>query len=200
MADEIQSAQDEIAEHLSKKQLHNLEKKQKRAEMQKGQQKAGQATKLKKYAMIAAGALILGFLLLTIYNSTKDVKAPYTSGPVHWHAETSFSGCGVIYSFPRPAPGRMLGPEGLHTHDDGRVHIEQQVMKAEDISLGRYFDNVGVKFSKDGVSWGKVNFEAGTKCPDGKEGKLKMLVNGKENSDFRGYVIHDGDKIDLKFE
>lgn len=80
----------------------------------------------------------------------------------------------------------------MHTHDaNGRIHIEYPaVVREKDLRLGRFFEIWGKEFNKDCIL---------DKC-SGSEGQLKMLVNGKENSEFENYVMRDGDKIEIIFE
>jgi len=66
--------------------------------------------------------------------------------------------------------------EGLVTKDETR--------------LGNFFEIWGKDFSKE-QSFDKKN---------GADGKVKMLVNGKESSKFENYEMRDGDKIEIRYE
>lgn len=111
---------------------------------------------------------------------------------LHWHSNLTIK---IMEEYQDILAG--IGLEGLphnplHTHDrDNVLHMEFEgpVLK-EDLRVGKFFKIWGKTFSKDCI------FD---KC-SGQEGKLKMLVNGKENSEFENYVMQDGDKIEIIFE
>ena len=118
---------------------------------------------------------------------------------VHWHADVELEVCGKIrddlLKIDFEATGR--GTHLLHTHGDNKVHIEDRVIwKKEDIALGKFFDAVGLKFSESKLL-DKTN---GDECTAGQPGKVKMFLNGKENTEFRNHVLRDGDKIKLVFD
>ncbi len=129
-------------------------------------------------------------------NAVKE--KPYTSSQVHWHASLQVFTCGNYREMPKPvgADDAHLGQPLLHTHKDGLIHIEGRVYRKGDIALGKYMDNIGVKFDSDKI----LDYVNGDGCKDGKENTVNMKVNGKENSELRDYVIQDGDKIEVRYE
>src|SRR3989344_5323667 len=80
----------------------------------------------------------------------------------------------------------------LHTHEkDGVIHMEMEGLVTKDETrLGNFFEIWGKDFSKE-QSFDKKN---------GADGKVKMLVNGKESSKFENYEMRDGDKIEIRYE
>lgn len=118
-------------------------------------------------------------------NSDKVVS----SNGMHWHSDLTITILGEKQEIPI-----NVGLEGahkpFHTHEDRRIHMEfNGVVKESDIVLGQFFKNWGKTFNKDCV------FD---KC-NGTEGQVRMMVNGKENSEFEKYVMKDNDKIEIFF-
>ena len=111
---------------------------------------------------------------------------------LHWHAELSINILGQPQEIPAGLGLAGLPHNPLHTHDrDSVIHLEfEGKVMADDIRLGRFFQIWGKQFNKDCI------FD---KC-SGEEGTLKMLINGKENSEFDNYIMKDGDKIELRYE
>lgn len=110
---------------------------------------------------------------------------------IHWHPNLTIKILGQEEEIPG---GIGLTPleQSIHTHEaDNMIHLEfPGIVRKNDIKLGRFFEIWGKKFNKDCI------FD---KC-SGAEGKVKMLVNEKENSEFENYVMRDGDKIEVIFE
>ncbi len=97
---------------------------------------------------------------------------------------------------PAPKGEHHLGLPLLHTHEDQLIHIEGQIWKKEDIMFGAYMDAINVPFSEDHI----LDFANGNQCNDGKLNKVHMFVNSKESLEFRQYIIHDKDKIEIRYE
>jgi len=75
----------------------------------------------------------------------------------------------------------------VHTHDGGgKLHIEGPCIR--DFVLGDFFKIWGKEFNSQCI------FE---NCAN--EGGLKVIVNGKENSDFENLVLRDGQKIRVEY-
>lgn len=119
-------------------------------------------------------------------NSDKIVS----NNGMHWHADLTVTILGEIQEIPID-----IGLEGahkpIHTHEDKKIHMEfNGVVKESDITLGQFFKSWGKTFNKDCI------FD---KC-NGSEGRVVMMVNLKENSEFEKYVMKDNDRIDILFE
>lgn len=83
----------------------------------------------------------------------------------------------------------------LHTHTedakDGIVHMEMKGLVAKDeTKLGNFFRIWGKEFTATKI-FDKTN---------GPLGKVTMLVNGKENTEFENYNMRDGDNIEITYE
>jgi len=83
----------------------------------------------------------------------------------------------------------------MHTHDedakDGVIHMEMngQVIKDE-TKLSNFFRIWGKEFNSAQI-FDKKNSE---------EGKVKMVVNGRDTQEFENYEMHDGDVIEIRYE
>ncbi len=134
----------------------------------------------------------LGYWTWSYYSTTPVFRI----GNVHWHTQLEMEVCGKKMDLPRVGAGaHMRGLALLHTHDDNIVHVEGYISHPNEVTLGRFMDAVGVKFS------GKEFFDKkeGDLCDD-KPGKLKMWVNGQESTVFREYSARDKETVTIKFE
>jgi len=102
----------------------------------------------------------------------------------HWHPVLSI----YVKGEKQELPANMgLGAvhQPIHTHDDakdGVVHLEfQGIVRKQDIALGQFFKG-----------WGKDINSFGT--------NIKMIVNGKENTDLENYQMQDKDEIELRYD
>src|SRR3989338_7555648 len=192
----MDEASEELVAELTKKQKKNLEKKRRQKEEQVVEQKKAGAEKLKKTAL-ASLALVAGAFLVYFVAMAPKVEGPYTPGPVHWHSTLSMTACGQPIPLPRAPPGRMLGPEIRHLHDnDDKIHIEAQVQRKEDIMVEAFLADICVAFNEKQLG----NYGEGNQCPNGKAGKVAFTVNGKPSTEYEKYVMQDGDKIEIRFE
>ena len=144
--------------------------------------------------------LVIGILFLGIaYGSyslfSNSYKESYTKSEVHWHATISVFTCGDEIDMPNPFGDNHIGSPLLHTHSDKLIHIEGKVWKKEDITLGKYFEALGLKFTNEQI----LNYKNGDLC-NNKPGEVKLWVNEEENSELSSYVIKDGDEYKLRFE
>ena len=80
----------------------------------------------------------------------------------------------------------------IHTHDSsGTLHLEVSGLVTKDeTTLGRFFRIWGKEFNSNCI-FGKCNDD---------DGKVRMLVNGKENTDFENYLMKDKDSIEIRYE
>ena len=143
------------------------------------------------------GAAVYGWR----YLKATTPEAPYTKGPVHWHAKMELAVCGEARDLPGSKSGQMVGSHLYHHHGDNTWHIEGRVISQDDIKLGRFFDEHRIPFDHDRL-FEKKN---GDECTAGQPGQVKMFVNGQSSTEFREYVGNytpDGDdhKIRIVFE
>ena len=112
-----------------------------------------------------------------------------TRTPVHWHATVDITVCGDKVDLPRiPAGQGHLGASLLHTHDDNVIHVEGAVSRAEDITVGKFFQSIGL-----GVT--ATDIDVLKSCT----GTLTAKVNGVEDANFLDYSVRDGDVIEIMY-
>lgn len=163
-----------------------------------------------KLVAVAIALFALGFLVFRTLTPTDDggensstrpsesyLDEPFPFGreSIHWHATPSIYICGQKREIPAPAGDAHLGYDDLHTHSDRLIHVESVVTNRRQITLGRFFGGIGIKFSGQQI-WDRKNSDL---C-DGKPASVKLLVNGNEDPEFENYVIADGDRIEIRFE
>jgi hypothetical protein len=149
------------------------------------------------YAIIGVVVVVvIGGLIVFSQPSPSTVGGiTFPTGVVHWHAFPSVEICGQDVLLPVPNPGQgHLGSPLLHTHDDRWIHVEGAVNSPNDITLGKYFDFIGVNFSSTQLM-DKTN---GDLC-NGVPGQVQLFINGSESFEFGDHIIMDQEKILLKF-
>lgn len=167
---------------------------------------------VKKKSLITWSIIFLVFLFIgyCTYRSTISTTDSSAGGSSeyfrggHWHAQLEIVICGQQKDLPRILPGQHhRGSSALHTHDDNKMHMEvaNQIVKKSDLSVGKFMDAVGMKFSATEIM-GKKN---GDVCLNSTTpGSVKMFVNGQPNAQLRDYVpnlVSDTaiDKIKIEF-
>lgn len=184
-----------MTEELSSHKLKELEKEHQEIERQKSFEEKQRKKKTKN--MILLICVFAVFILFIYYvKNNYYVETPYTSGEVHWHASVDMFVCGEKRDdLNNLGKVQHVGGSLLHTHGDGIAHIEGRILKQEEITLGRFFNAVGLKFS-DSQILDKKNGDLCNETP----GKIKIFVNNQENTEFRNRVLKDGDAIKIVFE
>lgn len=183
---------DDFKTNLSKKGdyiLRREEKESARSALQKKKILQRRAKVIGSAVLIAA---VVGLIIWYI-----GARSPVSEGAVisrsglHWHSELSIIIKGEKQEIPAGI-GLGVVHNPVHTHQlDGIVHLEfSGVVKKESTELGKLFDAWGKQFNSNCI------FEF---C-NSQEGRVKMLVNGKENSEFEKYQMHDLDKIEIIYE
>lgn len=126
--------------------------------------------------------LIGGFIWYSVTRPPIPESDIISRNGLHWHPELAIYVKGVKQDIPA-----NLGIGGIempvHTHDStGVIHLEMSgLTRKEDITLNQFFK-----------VWGKDTRSFGA--------NLKMTVNGKENTEYENYIMHDKDKIELRYE
>lgn len=194
---------EEENKQLSKHEIKMLKREERDKEREASERIKSRARLIKNLVKYGSISLVIVAVIAGIFVIGKnDVdgsavkEGPYTAGVVHWHASLQVFACGIFKEMPAPFGDAHLGSPLLHTHSDRLVHIEGKIWRKEDIMLGKYMDNIGVDFAQDRI----LDYVNGNECNDGKENKVRMEVNGKENFEFRNYIINDGDKIEIRYE
>lgn len=106
-------------------------------------------------------------------------------GGMHWHPILTMYVKGEKLELP-PDMGLGAVHKPIHTHAEdsakGVIHLEfAGMVRKDDIMLGRFFE-----------IWGKDMSSFGS--------NMRMTVNGAPNTELGNYVMHDGDKIELRYD
>lgn len=184
--------QNNLNEQLTRKERREF----KRQEKETAKQSARKKRSLQHNVTWALAALlVVGGLGGLVKYAVSQPSIPegdiISKAGIHWHPELSIYIKGVKQEIPAGI-GLGVAEQSLHTHDNtGTLHLEiPGVVRKEDTKLGRFFTIWGKQFTLQCI------FDSCT----GQNGTLKMLVNGKENTDFGNYEMHDGDKIEIRYE
>lgn len=136
--------------------------------------------------------------------TNQNVDEVISKAGIHWHPELKIIikgeeiaipaniGIGMQYAG-HPLNDPMMMMTNMHTHDgSGTIHWEvmQGPVKKDDVRLANFFSVWAKKFDNSCI------FE---NC-NGTEGRVVMLVNGKENTEFQNYIVKDKDKIEIRYE
>lgn len=163
-----------------------------------------------KKSLVITGIFVVVLITLGIYLSQDNSKSQVLSEDVvseegiHWHPHLTIYTKGQQQEIPlnigigtqyvnSPLYDPMMSMTDMHTHDNsGTLHWEamQGPVKKDDVKLGVFFKIWGKQFSSNCI------FD---NC-NGKDGSVKMIVNGKDNAEFENYQIKDKDDIVIKFE
>jgi hypothetical protein len=156
------------------------------------------ARKLGFPAAIAA-VLVIGLGLVVfakIQQSGSDV--PPQIGEEHWHSAIAVWTCDQFLATPlSDTQGDALG---IHTHDDGLIHIHPKSSNAagENATLGVFTDEVGVEFGDDSFTLPDgTTYTTGDDC-QGEAGTVEVLKWTNENLDGEPEVITT-DFADIRF-
>lgn len=130
---------------------------------------------------------IILLILMGIFSptSTKEI--------VHWHMPISYNLC---WDTTQLKDSWEHGT--LHWHDDKQVHVEWVIdTENRNETLWWFFDTTNIAFSESQI-WKYKNWD---KCEwSNTPGKVSVLINGKENFEFRNYILNDKDEIKILFK
>lgn len=146
-------------------------------------------------AVLTLVILVGGVILLSRGSSSSIPEDQVVAqNGLHWHPKLTIFIKGKKQEIPANI-GIGAVHQPIHTHDqdakNGILHMEiQGVVVKEDTKLGNFFRTWGKKFNSSQI-FDKKN---------GDEGKVKMMVNGKENKEFENYKMHDGDNIEIRYD
>ena len=164
-----------------------------RQQREKEQLKYNRQGRIKNLFLIAAVALIVGGVIVSIglFLATGLGGEIISKQGIHWHTELSITILGQEQVIPDNV-GLGINEQPIHTHEEGNIiHLEfAGSVKKDDIRLGRFFEIWGRQFNQDCIF---------TNC-NGAEGTVKMFVNGEPNFEFENYVMQHEDKIAIIFE
>lgn len=144
--------------------------------------------------IVLAIALMITGLVVLRSSVSPDVSVISQDG-IHWHPMLDIYvqgkeieipaniGVGPQYASAPSYGNGGMAMTNIHTHEDLPViHLEfSGVVTEDDIRLGNFFR-----------VWGKDMRSFG--------GNMRMTVNGKESMEYENLVMHDGDKIEIRYE
>ena len=150
------------------------------------------------------GGIGLATVIIVAGGAVFFTKDPASSVPkdqliastgIHWHPTVTVTIKDKAQAIPANLGIGAAAHQKIHTHDtdakEGVVHLEAQgVVTKDDTRLGKFFSVWGKDFASTKL-FDKTN---------GPDGKVKMLVNGKENTEYENYLMKDGDKIEIQYE
>lgn len=176
-------------------QLNNYEiKRQQRLEEEKTRQRNKKIKKIIRTSLITA-LIVAPIGGLVWYAATRP---PTPEGDIasrtglHWHAQLVIIIKGQNQEVSANIGIGAGGMGSIHTHDkSGELHLEKQgLVTKSDISLAHFFKTWGKQFNSNCIL---------DSC-NGAGGTIKMIVNGKENTEFENYSMKDKDKIEIIYE
>ncbi len=159
-------------------------------------------------AVVAIAGVLAYSLWITLNSGAQDKGVVTCSTPnscfwtSHWHVFVPIEICGEKFRLPIEK-----GPlEKSHTHEEENIwhwhdklpydNQAKTVLNTEPLKLGGFFDALEIPFDSTQIN-GKQNGDA---CPNGETGTLKMLLNGKNSTLFRDYILKDKDVVRLVFD
>ncbi|MEA2825975.1 MAG: hypothetical protein QOG43_414 [Actinomycetota bacterium] len=137
---------------------------------------------------------------------SREQRQPDTSRPLasgsgkagdHWHAAIGFYICGEF----QPNISEAADPLGIHTHDDGIVHIHPFLSRSagKNAKLGVFFDTVKAKVTSTQIKLpGQDARKNGQKCGD-KDANVQVKIWATRGPDEKG-TLFKGDPGDIRLE
>ena len=164
------------------------------------------------YGAMTAVVLVGSLLIFTSRNERQAASNPLKSEKPrppaasknfpgdHWHAAYGIYICDDFV----PAIQSDRDPSGIHTHNDGVIHIHPftRAVSGRNATLGVFADAVDLKVGKDFVQVpGGTRYENGDTCEGQKEkGKLRVWLNGNERpGDPKKIRLRDRDLLVIAF-
>lgn len=151
-------------------------------------------------AMAAVVAFGVGAIVVTRADRKQKVASTKSGPPpgAHWHAAIGYNICGT---WQPPLPETVNQQPDLHTHGDGLIHMEPQgsAFAYSRANVANFLKPAGASVSETSIDLPGGKKRNGDKC-DGKPGKVRWSVNGKERTGNPGsFVGKDGDVVMLAF-
>ena len=115
------------------------------------------------FPLMLAAVVVLGVVLVVFARSSRPPAAAPRVGHDHWHSAYA------IYDCDRFLPAFTSGadPDGIHSHQDGVIHIHPWNSSAagDDARLDVFFESMGARISDDEISGPGIGvLEAGSDC------------------------------------
>jgi hypothetical protein len=137
---------------------------------------------------------VLGYVGYKVITApTLSSEGLVSKSEVHWHARVNIKVRGEDVAIPAnigiPVGQPTAHPENMHTHaEDHVIHIEKlPPVYEKDLKLGNFFTVWGKQFNSQCVV---------DECAE-EDGRVRMTVNGQDNTQFENYLLRDGDQIEI---
>ena len=115
------------------------------------------------FPLMLAAVMVLGLALVFVARSSRaPAEAPRVSHD-HWHSAYAISDCDRFL----PAFTSRADPDGIHSHQDGVIHIHPWNSSAsgDDADLDVFFESMGARVTDQEISGpGIDDLEAGSDC------------------------------------
>jgi len=154
------------------------------------------------FPLIVALVILLGTSLVIYARSSRsDAVSPKLSvgvagggGGDHWHAALGIYNCDHFETDPIIRGAEWPDPSGIHSHDDGVIHIHPFVSSATGTRarMKVFFETMGLKFTDDELELTNGNtLKSNTDC-NGKNATLRIARFNVDNPDAPIEIItHD---------
>ena len=159
-------------------------KKVARAARAGGGRRPGQRRQL-GFPLIVTFVCLAGISLVLYARDQREASLAPRAGLDHWHAAYGIAECGEFRPALTSAGQDQLG---IHTHEDGLVHIEPLVDGAagSNAQLGLFLDHVGVVAENDSVSFPDgTSWEASAAECNGEPAQIVLArwIDGQDAAD-----------------
>ena len=115
------------------------------------------------FPLALAAVIVLGVALVVVARSSREPAASPRVGNDHWHSAYAVYDCDRFL----PAFTSAADPDGIHSHQDGVIHIHPWNSSAagERADLDVFFEAMGVRITDDEISGPGIGvLEAGSDC------------------------------------
>ena len=115
----------------------------------------------------------------------------------HWHVAYKVYICGQLQ------PEFAFWQGGIHTHDDGIIHIHPLLPseEGEGARLVNWFEYGGGKLTQSEMRMpgSREEYKNGDECPGGAEAVLRVFVDEDWLEDWSEYIPQHGDEVQIEF-
>ena len=115
------------------------------------------------FPLVLVAVVILGMVLVVFARSSRAPAAAPRVGNDHWHSAYAVYDCDRFL----PAFTSAADPDGIHSHQDGVIHIHPWNSSAagDDARLDVFLEAMGVRITDDEISGPGIGvLEAGSDC------------------------------------
>jgi len=143
--------------------------------------------------------VLLGLGLVAVSRTSRDAVASPRVGKDHWHAVYDVYDC-VTDSF-MPAFQGSLDPHGIHSHNDGLMHIHPFDGSASgaDAKIGVFLDSMGASVTTEAITAPDfAPLEAGVEC-NGQPSVIKV-ARFQVDPEIKLVKVYDSDFANIHFD